>query len=412
MPLIEHPTSKLMKQVLGIPDLRHEVEPQGRAFDDLVDRYGFAEPIPVTRPTLPDLGAYQQKLERIWETRWLTNDGELHRELVSALREYLSVEHLSLCCNGTVALLIALQAARINSGEVITSPFTFPATPHALYWNRIRPVFCDIDEVSFNLDPDRIEGLIGPDTRAILPVHVFGYPCDVEAIQTIANRHGLPVIYDAAHTMGVRIGDKSILSYGDLSILSFHGTKLFTTGEGGAIVSSTEAQRCRIDYLKNFGIAGQEEVIGPGINGKMSEFQAAFGLLQLQLLDVEIENRRKFTVIYRERLRDVPGVSFREDVPAVRHNYSYFPILVDREQYGLDRDELYTLLKRFNVHARKYFYPLCSRYPSYASLPSSSPEKLPVAERIAARVLCLPLYGTLGKDAVEDICSIIAELPL
>jgi dTDP-4-amino-4,6-dideoxygalactose transaminase len=360
---------------------------------------------------MPDREAYLARLERVWETRWLTNEGELQRELAAALCAYLGLEHLSLCCNGTVAQLIALQAARINGGEVITTPFTFPATAHALYWNRVTPVFCDIDPETFNLDPAAIEGRIGPDTRAILPVHVFGEPCDVEAIEAIGRRHGLPVIYDAAHAMGVRLGDRSLLGYGDLSVVSFHGTKLFTTGEGGAIVSGSEDVRQRIDFLKNFGIAGEETVIGPGVNGKMSEFQAAFGLLQLEALDDEIERRRRLVELYRARLRDVPGLSLREDRPGVRHNYSYFPVLVDPDAYGLDRDALYDFLKRFNVHPRKYFHPLCSRYPCYASLPSSRPESLPVAERVAALVLCLPLYGTLAPEAVENVCAIIAEAP-
>ena len=243
-------------------------------------RYKFPEPVYVTRPTMPDLKDYERKLEHIWQTARLTNDGDFHKLLGAKLAEYLEIDHVNLCCNGTIALLLALQASRINGGEVITTPFTFPATVHALYWNRVRPVFCDIDETTLNLDPKRIEELISPDTRAILPVHLFGYPCDVEAIQSIADRHGLQVIYDAAHMMGVRYKDTSILHYGDLSVLSFHATKLFSTGEGGAIVSKSKMQRDRIDYLKNFGIADEETVIGPGINGKMSEFEAAFGSCQ------------------------------------------------------------------------------------------------------------------------------------
>jgi len=384
--------------------------PQDAAVLELLHRYRFERPVHVTRPTMPSREDYQRSLARLWETGWLTNDGEFHQELGAGLARYLGVEHVSLCCNGTVALLIALHAFRITSGEVITTPFTFPATIHALYWNRIRPVFCDIDEKTFNLDPQRIEALIGPDTRAILPVHVFGHPCDVEAIQAIADKHGLHVIYDAAHAMGVRYGDASVLEHGDCSILSFHATKLFSTIEGGAIVSRSEVQRKRIDYLKNFGIEDEETVIGPGINGKMNEFQAAFGLLQLEMIEQEITRRRRLTEIYREGLRAVPGLRIQEDMPGVRHNYAYFPVLVDPERYGRSRDELHALLRQFNVHSRKYFHPLCSHYPFYSALPSAGRENLPVAERVAERVLCLPLYGTLGEDAVEGICAILAGL--
>jgi dTDP-4-amino-4,6-dideoxygalactose transaminase len=377
---------------------------------ELLARHRFAEPVYVTRPTLPKLEDYQRKLERIWETRWLTNDGECHTQLRRALMDYLGVEHLNLCCNGTIALLLALQAARINGGEVITTPFSFPATPHALYWNRVQPVFCDIDPIDFNLDPERIERLIGPDTRAILPVHVFGNPCDVRAIQEIADRHGLTVIYDAAHMMGVTLDGRSILEWGDFSILSFHATKLFSTAEGGAVVSRSAPDCERIDYMKNFGIADEETVIGPGINGKMSELQAAFGLLQLEGVETEIASRKTLTQLYREKLADVPGITVQHDRPGVRHNYAYFPILVDAGAYGMHRDALWSALKQFNVVTRKYFHPLCSRYPSYASLPSAQPQNLPVAERVAASVLCLPLYGTLSASSVETIATIIAEL--
>jgi dTDP-4-amino-4,6-dideoxygalactose transaminase len=387
------------------------LKPGGRkSLADLVRRYRFDEPIYILRPSMPDLADFHRRLERIWETAWLTNDGEFHRELHSALVDYLGVEHLNLCCNGTVALLLALQAARINGGEVITTPFTFPATPHGLYWNRVRPVFCDVEETSFGLDPDGIEKLIGPDTRAILAVHLFGTPCNVEAIQMVADRHGLAVIYDAAHMMGVRYKGESILRHGDFSILSFHATKPFTTAEGGAIVSQTASTRERIDLLKNFGIADEETVIGPGINGKMSELHAAFGLSQLQGVEAEIAKRKVLTEIYRERLGEVDGISFREDSPDVRHNYSYFPVLVDPAGYGMSRDQLYATLKQFHVNSRKYFYPLCSHYSCYSSLPSARPENLPVAERLSRRILCLPLHGALSPDTVKRVCTIIAEL--
>jgi dTDP-4-amino-4,6-dideoxygalactose transaminase len=384
--------------------------PPVRDLDELIRRLALPQPIPVTRPTMPSREAYFEKLAPVWESRWLTNDGELHGRLRDGLADYLGVPHLSLCCNGTLALLIALQALRITSGEVITTPFTFPATPHALWWNRVRPVFCDIDEKTFNLDPNRIEGLIGPDTRAILPVHVFGTPCDVEGIQAVADKHGLAVIYDAAHVMGVRYGDRSIMEYGDCSILSFHATKLFSTIEGGAVVTRSEIQRRRVDYLKNFGIEDEETVIGPGINGKMNEFQAAFGLLQLEQIDAEIAHRGRITEIYRRRLRDVPGLVFQEDMPGVRHNYAYFAVLVDPSRFGMDRDALHGLLDRFHVKTRKYFHPLCSHFSCYANLPSARPENLAVAERVAERVLCLPLFGTLEEDAVERVCDVLEAL--
>jgi dTDP-4-amino-4,6-dideoxygalactose transaminase len=380
------------------------------ALQALVRRHRFDRPIYVTRPTLPKLADFQRRLEPVWASAWLTNEGALHDELRSALIEHLGVDQLSLCCNGTVALLLALQAAGIDGGEVITTPFTFPATPHALHWNGVRPVFCDIEERNYTLDPECVERSIGPETRAILPVHVFGYPCDVEAIQTIADRHELAVIYDAAHMMGVRYRGESILRWGDYSILSFHATKLFSTAEGGAVVSRTESDRKRIDFLKNFGIADEETVIGPGINGKMNELQAAFGLLQLDGIGAEIANREKLTGIYRERLRGVPGITFQEDPPEVLPNRSYFTVLVDAQRYGMTRDELWRALKLFNVVTRRYFSPLCSHYPFYSSLPSARPENLPVAERISGRILCLPLYGTLEAEAVENVCTIISEL--
>ena len=378
--------------------------------EELVRTHGFEKPIFVTKPTLPSLEAYAERLQPAWESALLTNNGVLHGELQEALKAYLKVEHLNLCCNGTVALLLALQSARITGGEVITTPFTFPATSHALYWNHVKPVFCDVTPHDFNLDPERIESLISTETRAILPVHVFGHPCDVEAIQDIADRHGLMVMYDAAHTMGVDLKGRSILDWGDYSILSFHATKLFSTAEGGAVVSRSEAARIRVDHLKNFGIADQETVIGPGINGKMNELQAAFGLLQLESIDQEIANRAALTTIYRDRLRDVPGLTFHEDRADVRHNYAYFTLLVDEEAYGLSRDELWRTLKEFNVVTRKYFHPLCSHFPCYSALPSAAPSNLPVAEDIARRILSMPLYGSLEPEAVERICAILTAL--
>jgi dTDP-4-amino-4,6-dideoxygalactose transaminase len=376
----------------------------------LLRKYRLPEPVTVTRPTMPPLADYAGLLEGVWSRRWLTNDGDLHRELEARLAAYLGVEHISLFCNGALALLVALQALRINGGEVITTPFTFPATSHVLYWNRVRPVFCDIEEDTFNIDPRQIEKLIGPDTRAILGVHVYGNPCDVEAIQTIAQRHGLHVVYDAAHGFGVRLGERSLLEHGDMSMLSFHATKVFSTIEGGALVSRSDAERRRVNMLKNFGIADEETIIGPGLNGKMNEFQAAYGLLQLRTIDEEIARRRAIAVTYRTHLAGIPGIRFLQDRPGVRHNYGYFPILVDPELYRIDRDALYTLLKQFNVGVRKYFHPLVSHAPCYAALPSAAPSALPIAERVARRVLCLPIYGTLGEEVPETIARLLREL--
>ena len=384
-------------------------EPRGwkSQMDELVRAYRLPEPVYVARPTMPALDEYTAYLRGIWERRWLTNEGALHQELERRLCEYLGVEYLSLFCNGTIALLVALNALRINSGEVITTPFTFPATAHVLFWNGIRPVFCDIDEATFNLDPNRIEHLIGPDTKAILAVHVYGTPCAVDDIQTIADRHGLRVIYDAAHAFGVRYRGRSILEYGDLSMLSFHATKLFTTIEGGALISRSAAQRQRINFLKNFGIAGEEEVIGPGINGKMDEFQAAFGLLHLRMVGEEIALRKAIADIYRDRLARVAGLTLLRDSASTQPNYAYFPILVEPGEYGLSRDDLFQALRSCNIISRKYFYPLVSRASCYAALPSAEPASLPVAERAASRVLCLPIYGTLSGDTAHRVCDVI-----
>ncbi len=378
--------------------------------DDLIAQYKFSEPVHVTRPTMPSLESYTAVLQRIWESRWLTNRGGFNNELEARLCQYLGVEHISLFCNGTIALLVGLEALRINGGEVITTPFTFPATPHSLYWNHIRPVFCDIEPKTFNIDPNRIEDLISADTRAILPVHVYGNPCDAEAIQHIAERHGLYIIYDAAHTFGVRQDGRSILEHGDLSVMSFHATKLFTTGEGGAVVCKTAVQKERIDSLQNFGIAGPEEVIGPGINGKMGEFQAAYGLLQLDLVEEEIANRKVQAEAYRRHLSRLPGLTVLYDLPGVQHNYAYFPLLVDAEAFGINRDALHDYLRSLNIITRKYFYPLCSRYPCYSALTSANPANLPVAERVASQILCLPIHGSLGVESVETICEIIKQL--
>lgn len=379
----------------------------GRA--DLVARRKLPDIVYVTRPTMPKLEGYVQMLEGIWERKLLANQGPLHEALEGRLRSFLGVEHLSLFCNGTIALLVALEALRINSGEVITTPFTFPATTHSLYWNRVSPVFCDIDPVTLNLDPAKIERLIGPETRAILAVHVYGRPCNVEAIERIANIHGLHVIYDAAHAFGVRYKGKSLVSYGDISILSFHATKLFNTAEGGALVCGTDARRQRVNSLKNFGIADEETIIGPGINGKMNEFQAAFGLMQMDLVGREIANRRDLALLYTKLLADIPGIDVLADIPATEPTYAYFPVLIDAGRFGMTRDELFILLRQCNIHARKYFYPLISWASCYSASPSAAGSNLPVAERVSRQALCLPIYGSLEAETVRSICGTVAE---
>lgn len=383
---------------------------QGNGWKRILDSYRLAEPVYVTKPTMPDLGRYTQELESIWQTGWLTNQGCFHLELERRLEQHLAVENLSLFCNGTIALLVALQSLRINGGEVITTPFTFAATPHVLHWNGVTPVFADIDPQTFNLDPSRIEQHIGSNTRAILAVHVYGTPCDVDAIQAIADRHGLAVVYDAAHAFGVRYKGESILRYGNASVLSFHATKLYTTIEGGAVVASSPQHKERVDFLKNFGIADEETVIGPGINGKLNEFQAAFGLLQLETVDQEIAKRAALARLYCERLETLPGIVLLPHNKDVTPNHSYFPILIDETQFGISRDALHQALRDCNIVTRKYFHPLCSHYPCYAALPSARPENLPVAERVAERILCLPIYGSLPTDTVGAVCDVIEAI--
>ncbi len=375
--------------------------------EDITSKYRLLEPVYVTRPTMPDLDKYTDHLKGVWDRRWLTNEGQLHQEFERRLCEYLGVEHLNLFCNGTVALMVALKALGLESGEVITTPFTFPATAHVLHWSGIRPVFCDIDEQTLNLDPNCVEAMIGPDTKAILAVHVYGTPCDVDGLQTIGSRRGLPVIYDGAHAFGVKYRGRSILEHGDLSMLSFHATKVFTTGEGGALISHSSDQRRRINLLKNFGIAGEETLEGPGINGKMNEFQAAFGLLQLGMVDGEVKRRESLARLYRERLGKIEGLEFPEQPSGTQPNYAYFPLFVNEQAYGMSRDAMYAVLRSCNVIARKYFYPLVSHASCYASLPSADPQTLPVAEWAAQRVLCLPIYGSLEPAVVHAICDIL-----
>ena len=364
--------------------------------------------ITVTSPLLPSLDDFIPYLQDIWNRKWLTNNGHYHQELEKALCEYLKVPYISLFTNGTLPLMCALQALRIT-GEVITTPYSFVATTHALWWNGIKPVFVDIDPETCNIDPDKIEAAITPKTTAIMPVHVYGKPCDTERIQAIADKYGLKVIYDAGHGFGVEVGGKSILIAGDMSCLSFHATKVYNTIEGGALICHDEKTKKRIDYLKNFGFAGETTVIAPGINGKMDEVRSAYGLLNLKQVDAAIEARRQVAIMYRKGLEHVPGITFMEDMPGVRHNYSYFPIFVDSEKYGMTRDELYFKMKERNVLGRRYFYPLISEFSTYRGLESARQENLSVAHKVAESVICLPMYNGLCIDSIKRIITIITN---
>jgi dTDP-4-amino-4,6-dideoxygalactose transaminase len=362
----------------------------------------------VTRPALPPLEEFVKYLEKIWETKSLTNQGPFHVQFEEELARYLGVQYLSLFSNGTLALVTALQVLRIT-GEVITTPFSFVATTHSLWWNNIKPVFVDIEPDTFNLDPSKIEAAITPKTTALFPVHVYGNPCDVNALGEICDIYGLRLIYDAAHTFGVKINDTSVADFGDLSVLSFHATKVFNTFEGGAIICHDEATKKRIDFLKNFGFAGETTVVAPGINAKMNEFQAALGLLQLKYIDENIDKRRAIARKYRQGLRDIPGIRFLDDHPGVKHNYAYFPILVDEKVYGRSRDDLYEGLKRHNIYGRRYFYPLISSFPTYRGLESADPANLPIASRVADQILCLPIFPDLATEIIEQIVHIVTE---
>ncbi len=362
--------------------------------------------ITVTSPLLPNLDEFHEYLKQIWDSKWITNNGSFHKKFESALADFLKVPYVSLFTNGTLPLITALQALHIT-GEVITTPYSFVATTHALWWNGIKPVFVDIDPKTGNIDPVKIEAAITPRTTAIMPVHVYGKPCDTDAIQNIADKYGLKVIYDAAHAFGVEVNGKSILNAGDLSTLSFHATKVFNTIEGGAMVMHDEKTKKRIDYLKNFGFAGETEVVGPGINSKMDEVRAAYGLLNLQQVDKAIKARQQVAIKYREALKGVEGISFFEDMPGVKHNYSYFPIFVDADIYGMTRDELYAKMKAHDVLGRRYFYPLISDFSTYRGLESATPENLPNAHKMADSVICLPMHHTLDEEDVQRIISLI-----
>jgi len=364
------------------------------------------EPIYVTRPDLPPLDALLPYLEAIWESRILTNGGPFHRQLEQALCDYLGVDHIALFTNGTIALVTALQALRIT-GEVITTPYSFVATAHSLLWNGIKPVFVDIDPNTLNLDPTKIEAAITPQTTAILPVHCYGHPCDVDEIQKIADNYNLKVIYDAAPAFGVRDPGGSVLRHGDLSVLSFHATKVFNTFEGGAIVCPNAKTKLRIDQLKNFGYVDEVTVVAPGINGKMSEINAAIGLVQLQGFGEAIAKRKEIALTYRELLKDVGGVSLLQDSGEQAENYSYFPILIGAD-YPISRDDLYQRLKNQNIFARRYFYPLISDFPMYRGMQSANRSNLPRATDASLRVLCLPIYPSLSMDHVHQVTQIVA----
>lgn len=382
--------------------------------------------ITVTSPLLPNLDEFHEMLKEIWDSKWITNNGSFHKQLEKALCEYLKVPYISLFTNGTLPLLTALQALRIT-GEVITTPYSFVATTHSIWWNGCRPVFVDIDPATGNIDPDKIEAAITPKTTAIMPVHVYGKPCDTKRIQEIADKYGLKVIYDAAHAFGVEVpaeeyglkpetaessiinGQCSILSAGDMSTLSFHATKVYNTLEGGALVMHDEQTKKRIDYLKNFGFAGETEVVAPGINSKVDEVRSAYGLLNLKQVDNAIAARQKVANCYRDALRGVPGIRFFDDMPGVKHNYSYFPIFVNAEEYGMTRDELYFKMKEQGVLGRRYFYPLISTFSTYRGLPSAAPDNLPVATKIANEVICLPMHHALSDTDVQRTLELIAR---
>ncbi len=364
------------------------------------------KPIYVTQPALPPLEEYIDYLKRIWESKRLTNNGPFHQQFEKELADYLGVKYLSLFANGTLALVTALQALRIT-GEVITTPFSFVATTHSLWWNNIKPVFVDIEPDYFTLDPEKIEAAITPQTTAILPVHVYGNPCKIDEIQKIADTYGLKIIYDAAHAFGVKINGNSILNYGDLSILSFHATKVFNTIEGGAIICHDEKTKKRVDYLKNFGFAGETTVIAPGINAKMNELQAAFGLVQLNHIDEYISKRKEIADLYRKELSGIKGIRVLYNIEGVDHSYTYFPVLIDEKLYGESRDTLYEILKKNNIYGRRYFYPLISQFPTYRGLPSAKSENLPISKKISEKVICLPIYSDLEHDIINKIVKMI-----
>ena len=362
--------------------------------------------ITVTSPLLPSLDDYIPMLKDIWDRKWLTNNGHYHKELEKALAEYLGVEYISLFTNGTLPLITALQAMRIT-GEVITTPYSFVATTHSIWWNGLKPVFVDIEEDTGNINPEKIEAAITPHTTAIMPVHVYGTPCNTKRIQEIADIYGLKIIYDAAHAFGVKVNGESVLKAGDMSTLSFHATKVYNTIEGGALVCHDAATKKRIDYLKNFGFAGETTVVAPGINSKMDEIRAAYGLLNLKQVDSAIANRKAVAEKYRAALKDVAGIRMLEDIEGVHHNYAYFPIFIDEKKYGMSRDALYAKLQEHNIYGRRYFYPLISTFSAYKGLESANPKTLPVAHKLADQVLCLPMFAGLDEESANRVIDVV-----
>ena len=365
------------------------------------------KPILVTSPLLPDLQEFNSYLEQIWDSRWLTNNGSIHQQLEHALAEYLGVEYISLFTNGTLPLITALQALGLTKGEVITTPYSFVATTHSIWWNGLKPVFVDVEPSTGNLDPTKIEAAITENTVAIMPVHVYGQPCDNEQIDAIAKKYNLKVIYDAAHAFGVRKEGQSILNWGDISTLSFHATKVYGTIEGGALVCHSAEMKYQIDNLKNFGFRGETTIVAPGINGKMDEVRAAFGLLNLKQVDAAIDARHNVANRYREAINQISGLTCLPELPHIRYNYGYFPIFVDEAKYGMSRDALYEKLKANNIFGRRYFYPLISTLNPYRECPSATPTNLPVATKMADQVLCLPMHHALTNEDIERIINAI-----
>ncbi|HOQ31901.1 MAG TPA: DegT/DnrJ/EryC1/StrS family aminotransferase [Candidatus Hydrogenedens sp.] len=379
--------------------------------NEYMERERFSEAVYITRPMMPTQVEYHSFLSKIWETLWLTNEAHWHQQFTSALKKYLNVSELVLFCNGTIALLIALKILDIEEGEVITTPFTFPATPHIICWNGLKPVFCDIQAGGYNLDPQKVEEYITPNTKAILPVHVYGIPCDVDGFSALSRKYSIPIIYDSAHTFGCWYRGRSLCDYGDLSVLSFHATKLFTTAEGGALICHKPEQAQMAYFMKNFGIADEETVVGVGINGKMNELSSAFGLASLPKVTEEISKRKSLYKLYCEQLNDCMGIQTVSEPKDCDWNYAYFPIEVNKAEYGISRDELYKRLRLCNVIARKYFYPLCNRIPYYAQRTDIPKIPTPNADKTAEQVLCLPMYGSLPHEYVIKICEMIKTFP-
>ena len=366
-------------------------------------------PILVTSPLLPDLQEFNSYLQDIWDSKWITNNGSFHQQLEKALAEYLGVEYISVFTNGTLPLITALQALGLTKGEVITTPYSFVATTHSIWWNGLKPVFVDMEPTTGNIDPAKIEAAITENTVAIMPVHVYGNPCDIEVIQEIADRYGLAVIYDAAHAFNVKVNGRTILDAGDMNTLSFHATKTYNTVEGGALICHDARTKKRIDYLKNFGFAGETTVVAPGINSKMDEIRSAYGLCNLKHIDNAIAARKQVAQKYRAALANVPGISMFAERDDVTYNYSYFPIFVNEKEYGISRDTLYEKMKEHNVLGRRYFYPLISNFAIYRGLPSATKENLPVATRMADEVICLPMHAGLTDEDVNRVLELVTN---